>query len=177
MVLLSKKTPRSGSHESDVKRYTNISLTLPNFGIEAQCLSCSRSTQGIDCFQALLFSQGTLSDYPDSKWRGRVKSIGAMHDGTLCQYAGTLWEERNPSLSRQMPKCLTRWCRIPENGMEKCKLCLLKTPTQNKTWRGLSFSTVVVLPSLGKVRQKNVHKDQWQQLQSCQPNLPKTCHE
>ncbi len=112
-----------------------------------QYLSCSQSAQGIDCFQALLFSKGTLSDYTESKWRGRVKSIAAVHDGTLCQCAGTLWEERSPSPSSQMPKCTTapfqgdvgfQRKENEDSGMEKCKLCLLETPTQNKTWRGLS---------------------------------------
>lgn len=50
LLLLFKKTSQTGSHESDVKRYSNICLALPKFGIEAQCLSCSQSTQGIDCF-------------------------------------------------------------------------------------------------------------------------------
>ncbi len=74
---------------------------------------------------------------------------------------------------------IPRWCRIPEKrkrGQRDGKMQTLSAqdPNTKQNMTRPVISTVVVLQSLG---QKNVHKDQWQQLKSCQPNLPKTCHE
>jgi len=100
-----------------------------------------------------------------------VKSIGAVHYGTSCQCAGTLREKRSPSLSRQMPKCITapfQW----KGWKNASSVCSRPYNTKQNMTRPAILHCCRI--TFEKKRQKNVHKDQWQQLQSCQPiSFPK----